>query len=307
MADQRRGPWSQHEDRYLMSLVDTQGALNWVKISQMLGSRTPKQCRERYHQNLKPSLNHEPITADEGALIEQLVVQIGKRWAEIARRLHNRSDNAVKNWWNGSMNRRKRLYRRRVPGHDDAAIEASYARTPARLQLPSISTSYPQYLPLSPPGGSSNLYPHNAWNSHSGIPSPSAISPATDSLMDGAPSLMSDSGSYGSASPTTTGPPDSPNVELPPLRLGDSTGSFQGYPTDSAYKPASSNPQPLSHQIYLPPIRDALDCRMQLMTAPNSPTAGVSRRLSQTLSQSMTTRESPHEKDSRMTVNHLLD
>ena len=33
---------------------------------------------------------------------------MGKRWAEIARRLGNRSDNAVKNWWNGSMNRRKR-------------------------------------------------------------------------------------------------------------------------------------------------------------------------------------------------------
>lgn len=41
-------------------------------------------------------------------MIEQLVQDMGKRWAEIARRLGNRSDNAVKNWWNGSMNRRKR-------------------------------------------------------------------------------------------------------------------------------------------------------------------------------------------------------
>jgi Myb-like DNA-binding protein FlbD len=41
-------------------------------------------------------------------MIEQLVHEMGKRWAEIARRLGNRSDNAVKNWWNGSMNRRKR-------------------------------------------------------------------------------------------------------------------------------------------------------------------------------------------------------
>ena len=41
-------------------------------------------------------------------MIEQLVQEMGKRWAEIARRLGNRSDNAVKNWWNGSMNRRKR-------------------------------------------------------------------------------------------------------------------------------------------------------------------------------------------------------
>lgn len=92
----------------LLQLVRLQGPNNWVRISQHMEHRSPKQCRERYHQNLKPSLNHEPISPDEGEVIEQLVQDMGKRWAEIARRLGNRSDNAVKNWWNGSMNRRKR-------------------------------------------------------------------------------------------------------------------------------------------------------------------------------------------------------
>ncbi|KAL8376343.1 hypothetical protein RB595_007435 [Gaeumannomyces hyphopodioides] len=109
----KRGPWSQAEDHQLMTLVSHQGALNWVRIAQFLGTRTPKQCRERYHQNLKPSLNHEPISPEEGAQIERMVHEMGKRWAEIARRLHNRSDNAVKNWWNGSQNRRKRDGRRK--------------------------------------------------------------------------------------------------------------------------------------------------------------------------------------------------
>lgn len=104
----RRGPWLPEEDATLLHLVRTQGPNNWVRISQHMQHRSPKQCRERYHQNLKPSLNHEPITAQEGDMIEQLVQEMGKRWAEIARRLGNRSDNAVKNWWNGSMNRRKR-------------------------------------------------------------------------------------------------------------------------------------------------------------------------------------------------------
>ncbi|KAI1618457.1 myb-like DNA-binding protein FlbD [Exophiala viscosa] len=104
----RRGPWLPEEDNALLHLVVTQGAKDWVRVSQHMQHRSAKQCRERYHQNLKPSLNHEPITAQEGELIEQLVQDMGKRWAEIARRLGNRSDNAVKNWWNGSMNRRKR-------------------------------------------------------------------------------------------------------------------------------------------------------------------------------------------------------
>ena len=114
----KRGPWSQQEDRMLLDLVNLHGAQNWVKISQLLGSRSPKQCRERYHQNLKPTLNHAPITPEEGELIESLVHEMGKRWADIARRLEGRSDNAVKNWWNGGMNRRRRIVARGPGGGD---------------------------------------------------------------------------------------------------------------------------------------------------------------------------------------------
>jgi Myb-like DNA-binding protein FlbD len=42
-------------------------------------------------------MNREPISVQEGELIEQMVNEMGKRWAEIARRLRNQSDNAVKN------------------------------------------------------------------------------------------------------------------------------------------------------------------------------------------------------------------
>ncbi|KAJ4358715.1 18S rRNA maturation protein [Didymosphaeria variabile] len=104
-SNHRRGPWSPHEDRYLIELVNRNGPHNWVRNSQELGTRSPKQCRERYHQNLKPTLNRDPITPEEGELIEQLVGEMGKRWAQIARRLKDRSDNAVKEWWNGSHRR----------------------------------------------------------------------------------------------------------------------------------------------------------------------------------------------------------
>ena len=112
-SDGRRGPWGKDEDKELLRLVHEKGPQNWVNIAAQLGTRTPKQCRERYHQNLKETLDHSPITEEEGHLIESLVAQMGKHWAEIARHLPGRSDNAVKNWWNGGMNRRKRMGERR--------------------------------------------------------------------------------------------------------------------------------------------------------------------------------------------------
>ncbi|PWY95688.1 hypothetical protein BO94DRAFT_530429 [Aspergillus sclerotioniger CBS 115572] len=140
----RRGPWVPEEDQLLLQLVREQGPNNWVRISQHMHYRSPKQCRERFHQNLKPSLNREPISAEEGLMIERMVNEMGKRWAEIARRLGNRSDNAVKNWWNGSMNRK----RRGLPTSPHAGrtihgrVEAPYARASLAMSSPISRSRY---------------------------------------------------------------------------------------------------------------------------------------------------------------------
>lgn len=163
----RRGPWSQEEDKKLLSLISAYGASNWVRISNLLVSRTPKQCRERYHQNLKPSLNRSPITAEEGELIERLVSKHGKKWAEIARHLNNRSDNAVKNWWNGGASRRRRasIQQTKVESdeHGSSVLQARVGGpsvhpahqhsmlalgAPMPSQQQPMQYAIPQYLPL---------------------------------------------------------------------------------------------------------------------------------------------------------------
>ena len=72
-------PWTREEDNLLLSLIHQQGAINWVRMAFSVGTRTPNQCRERYHQHLKECLNHEPISADESVGIERLVNEIGKK------------------------------------------------------------------------------------------------------------------------------------------------------------------------------------------------------------------------------------
>ncbi|KAL4956690.1 hypothetical protein BDW69DRAFT_158111 [Aspergillus filifer] len=160
----RRGPWVPEEDQLLLQLVREQGPNNWVRISQHMHYRSPKQCRERYHQNLKSSLNRDPITPEEGLMIERMVSEMGRCWAEIARRLGNRSDNAVKNWWNGSMNRKRRGLHSVSSPHSQSLsrtshsgrIEAPYHRASLgsspilRSRFPSISHHHDSHSrPLS--------------------------------------------------------------------------------------------------------------------------------------------------------------
>lgn len=249
-----------------MGLVQTYGALNWVRIAQTLGTRTPKQCRERFHQNLKPSLNHNPITPEEGTEIERLVLEIGKRWAEIARRLNGRSDNAVKNWWNGSQNRRRRTDRRRSaqpgPSYSDAyprsaglPIPRSPLSVVPRLPPPIYAFSHPHGSPVA---GSQ----HRDASSFEGtLPSPCSSDSTAD--PDAAPNYTT---SPARSSLLSYRPAP---VELPPLRTAAHTG-HGGAQLPSLSSVTSPIQGCSGRQLPLPSLspRDNHD---QLPTAPSSP------------------------------------
>ncbi|KAK0368885.1 myb-like DNA-binding domain-containing protein [Colletotrichum paranaense] len=297
LASQRRGPWSQQEDAYLMQLVNDQGPLNWVRIAQALGTRTPKQCRERFHQNLKPTLNHEPITPEEGAQIEILVNEIGKRWAEIARRLHGRSDNAVKNWWNGSQNRRKRHDRRRAnqgstSGYDDRRYGHSGFRP--TLTINSHAASYPhtRHGMSSPVSPAFYTHSHPYYQFESPLPSPnSTSSPGTDGL-DGETSTMSDAASSYTTSPQCLSRGTSPSVQLAPLRM-DENSAPRSLPSFGSLINAPTDRKEAGH-MRLPSLPS------HLLTAPNSPVRSTVQQALPPPSPSSA------DKDSRMDVSALL-
>ncbi|PWN50684.1 hypothetical protein IE53DRAFT_304284, partial [Violaceomyces palustris] len=101
-----KGPWSADEDRRLLRLVREIGAERWVTIAERMGTRTGKQCRERWHNHIDPTINKEPFSPAEDALIIAMYERMGSRWAEMSKQLKGRPDNAIKNHYNTTLHRR---------------------------------------------------------------------------------------------------------------------------------------------------------------------------------------------------------
>ncbi|KAJ9058135.1 hypothetical protein DSO57_1015361 [Entomophthora muscae] len=113
-----KGLWTTEEDAKLTALVGELGAEKWVAIANRLGTRTGKQCRERWHNHLDPRINKAPFTPEEEQLIFQLHSQMGSKWAEMSKHLPGRSDNSIKNFYNTAMQRKRKMLHS-SPSKDD--------------------------------------------------------------------------------------------------------------------------------------------------------------------------------------------
>jgi hypothetical protein len=104
-----KGTFTREEDQVIRSFVQENGTRSWPKITRALPHRTPKQCRERWFNNLDPSVVKDPWTCEEDRRIFEAYIANGPKWSVIAHELPGRTDNAIKNRWNASISKRLRI------------------------------------------------------------------------------------------------------------------------------------------------------------------------------------------------------
>ncbi|KAK9032405.1 hypothetical protein V6N11_056674 [Hibiscus sabdariffa] len=119
-SQSKRGLWKPEEDLVSKSYVETHGEGNWATVSKRSGKlrmenlkekksqskrglmRGGKSCRLGWKNYLRPNIKRGGMSKEE----EDLIIRMHKL---LGNRLPGRTDNEVKNYWNGHLNKKTLL------------------------------------------------------------------------------------------------------------------------------------------------------------------------------------------------------
>ena len=134
--DSQRRKFTESEDQRLRHIVDAvhKGVGNtqkvdWTTVSHLMGTRTARQCRERYINYLTPGLKNGAWSEDEENLLSEMYEKYGPKWSYITTFFPTRSDVNIKNHWT-SMNNRRAKEERALRQHQNFTPASPVAAVP---------------------------------------------------------------------------------------------------------------------------------------------------------------------------------
>lgn len=122
-----KSKFTPEEDAKLRELVSVHGDVDWAKISTEMGTRSPRQCRERWITYLSPSVIVGNFTDEEDTLLINLQRDFGSHWKRIAMWFPNRTDVSLRNRW-AVLKRREAKENRKKITVVHTPISATYDR-----------------------------------------------------------------------------------------------------------------------------------------------------------------------------------
>ena len=91
MARATPNRWGHMEDLKLIEARNKDPYGSWIEIAKKIKGRTPRQCRDRWEQQLRPDIKHTPWTDAEDKILLQKAEELNKRWEIIAKHLKGRT------------------------------------------------------------------------------------------------------------------------------------------------------------------------------------------------------------------------
>jgi hypothetical protein len=96
----RKNKWTSEEDDQLRDAVRSFGTDSWSRVASLVPGRTGKQCRERWIDQISPTVIKDFWLAEEDEILTRTHAVTGNKWTVIAAQLPGRSALCVKNRWN---------------------------------------------------------------------------------------------------------------------------------------------------------------------------------------------------------------
>ena len=111
MNNSRASNWDDKEDQLLrdaMSASGSSGKLNWATIAFHVPGRSIKQVQARWYDTLDPTINKDEWSEAEACRLEDLVEELGTKWAKIVEQLSGPRGRRTRNQAKNNYNIRRR-------------------------------------------------------------------------------------------------------------------------------------------------------------------------------------------------------